>query len=79
MSITAKNYGMTEEAAIKYGSAVTTLSGIISSYLGLPMAEVSERVSAAMRGEAESAEALGLTLNETTIQNYALANGCQTA
>lgn len=79
MTITAKNYGMNQEAAVKYGSAVTTLSGIISSYLGLPMEDVAERITAAMRGEAEAAEALGLSLNETAVSNYAVANGAETA
>lgn len=34
-----------------------------------------ERVTAALRGEAESAEYLSLSLNETTIRNYAEAHG----
>jgi len=34
-----------------------------------------ERVSAAMRGEAESAEYLGLSLNENTVRAYAEAHG----
>jgi hypothetical protein len=34
-----------------------------------------ERVSAAMRGEAESAEYLGLSLNENTVKAYAEAHG----
>jgi len=34
-----------------------------------------ERVTAALRGEAEAAEFLGLSLNETTIMNYAEAQG----
>lgn len=34
-----------------------------------------ERVTAALRGEAEAAEALGLTLNENTVKAYAEAHG----
>lgn len=79
MAVTAQNSGMAEAASETYGVAVAQLSAIISSYLGLPMAETAERVSAAMRGEAESAEALGLTLNETTVSNFAMANGATKA
>lgn len=79
MAVTAENTGMTEAAAEQYGLAIAQLSAIVSSYLGLPMAETAERLIAAMRGEAEAAEALGLTLNETTVSNYAMANGATTA
>lgn len=79
MAVTAENMGMTEASAETYGVAVAQLSSIIASYLGLPVADVAERVSAAMRGEAEAAEALGLTLNETTVSNFAMANGATKA
>ncbi len=79
MSITAQNYGFAAEQSVIYGAAVTNLSAIIASYLGLPVADVAERISAAMRGEAESAEALGLSLNETAVSSYALANGATKA
>lgn len=79
MAITAQNYGFAGEQAVVYGSAVTNLSAIIASYLGLPVADVAERISAAMRGEAESAEALGLSLNETSVSSYAMANGATKA
>lgn len=79
MAVTAQNSGMAAEESQKYGIAVAQLSAVLSSYLGLPLEETAERVSAAMRGEAESAEALGLTLNETTVANYAMANGANKA
>lgn len=79
VSLTAENYGFAGEAADVYGIAVAQLSATIASYLGLPVADVAERISAAMRGEAESAEVLGLSLNETAVSNYAMANGAQTA
>lgn len=79
MAVTAENSGMAEAEAEQYGVAIAQLSSIVSSYLGLPMAETAERLIAAMRGEAEAAEALGLTLNETTVANFAMANGATTA
>lgn len=70
MAVTAQNMGFAEEQAEKYGAAVAKLSAVSASYLNIPMAEAAERVTAAMRGEAEAAEALGLSLGQTAMIEF---------
>jgi hypothetical protein len=76
MSVTAENYGMTTDAANKYGLAVATVGGALGAVnvAGLSAKESTVALSAAMRGEAESAEALGLSLGDTAMANYVAAN-----
>ena len=50
-AIQAQNMGMSEASAESYGVAVAQLTAVVSSYLGLPMAEAAERVTSAMRGK----------------------------
>lgn len=65
-----KRLGLTEEEMTIVLSRTADLSAG-----KIDLADGVERVTAALRGEAESAEFLGLSLNETTIMNYAEAQG----
>ncbi|MBO8169960.1 MAG: hypothetical protein H0Z35_12370 [Thermoanaerobacteraceae bacterium] len=60
-----QNYGFNEQMV----KTLIERSLDLAKAKGLSLREASERVIAAMRGEAESAEYLGLALNETTVKN----------
>ena len=70
MSVTAENMGFTTEAANQYGIAVAQLTTVTAAYLNMPMEETAMRVTSAMRGEAESAEILGLSLSDTAMNAF---------
>ncbi len=59
----SRNYGLTAEQI----QNLITVSADLAAVNGITLADAAERVQAAIRGEAESAEALGLTMNETAI------------
>ena len=58
-----RNYGFTATEIQK----LITISADLAATSGLTLEDATQRVSAAMRGEAESAEVLGLTLNQQSI------------
>jgi hypothetical protein len=64
----AQNYGFTAAEIQK----LITVSGDLAAIQGLTLADATQRTVAAMRGEAESAEALGLTLNQQAIDREGL-------
>lgn len=59
----ARNYGMTADQI----QELITISADLAAVNGITLEDAAQRVQAALRGEAESAEALGLTMNETAI------------
>jgi hypothetical protein len=59
----AQNYGFTADEVEK----LIEVSADLASVHGIGLADAVQRTTAAMRGEAESAEALGLTLNQQAI------------
>lgn len=59
----AQNYGFTADEVEK----LITVSGDLATVHGTTLSDAVQRTAAAMRGEAESAEALGLTLNQQAI------------
>ncbi|KXG42879.1 phage tail tape measure protein [Tepidibacillus decaturensis] len=63
-----KAYGL----SIDQTQMLTQRSLDLAKAKGLDLSEANERVIAAIRGEAESAEYLGLTLNDTYMKNIAL-------
>lgn len=73
----ARNYGLTAEQ-IKQLTAVTA---DLAAATGFDLADAASRVQAAIRGEAEAAEALGLTMNQQAIdrQNLTLTMSNQEA
>lgn len=65
-----KRLGFTEE---QMGEILRRSADVGAGKFGIE--DTIERVSAALRGEAEAAEALGLTLSETAVKQYAEAHG----
>lgn len=59
----SRNYGLTAEQV----QNLITVSADLAAVNGITLTDAAQRVQAAIRGEAESAEALGLTMNETAI------------
>lgn len=69
-----RNFGGTAEQMQK----VVDIAADYSTLRGIDLASASERITAALRGEAEAAEYLGLSLSETAVNNYMLAHGYDT-
>lgn len=63
----AKNYGLTAEQI----QTLITRSADLAAVHGKELPDAAERVIAAIRGEAEAAEALGLTLNSDAVRAFA--------
>jgi len=66
-----KRLGLTEQEIGK----VLRVTADLSAAQGIDLASGVERVAAALRGEAESAEYLGLTLNDTWVASQAVSLG----
>ena len=64
----ARNYGFTASEVQK----VITVSADLAAVTGYSLTDATERVTAALRGEAESAEMLGLTMNQAAIDREGL-------
>jgi hypothetical protein len=73
----ARNYGFTAQEI----QNVLQISADLAATSGLSLADTTQRVTAALRGEAEGAEVLGLTLNQAAIdsQNLTLTMSNQEA
>ncbi len=63
-----RNYGL----SVSQVQQLVTISTDLAATSGLTLADTATRVQAAIRGEAESAEALGLTLNQQAIDREGL-------
>ena len=64
----ARNYGFTADEI----EQLITISADLAAVNGTTLEDATQRTVAAMRGEAESAEALGLTLNQAAIDHEGL-------
>lgn len=64
----ARNYGLTAEQI----KQLTTVTADLATATGFSLPDAAERVAAAIRGEAESAEALGLSMNQAAIDSEGL-------
>jgi hypothetical protein len=72
----AKIVDMTKRLGLSEDQMKSLLPAIANLSAGkFDLSNGSERVTAALRGEAESAEALGLTLSETQVREYAESHG----
>lgn len=67
--------GMTEDAAFGMSKGLTQLSYDMASFYNLKPEEAFQKLQAAISGEAEPLKRLGIIVNETTIQTWALNNG----
>lgn len=64
----ARNYGLTVDQV----KQLTSVSTDLAATSGLALEDVATRVAAAIRGEGEAAEALGLTMNQQSIDREGL-------
>lgn len=70
-----KNYGLTSERALQLSKDMSILTADVGAFNDMSDTDVHERLMAAMRGEGEAAEILGLSINQTTLQEYARRQG----
>jgi phage-related tail protein len=67
--------GQTEDAALKMSEGLTQLSYDMASFYNLKPEEAFDKLKSGISGEAEPLKALGILINDTTVEQYALANG----
>lgn len=75
MSLMGTNYGLTSDEAYKMSQSMTQITADTAAFNNMGFDETSERLGAALRGEGEAAEALGLSINQTTLAEYAKQQG----
>lgn len=75
LSLMGTNYGLTGDEAYKMAQSMTQVTADTAAFNNMGFDETSERLSAALRGEGEAAEALGLSINQTTLAEYARQQG----
>ncbi|WP_304428073.1 hypothetical protein, partial [uncultured Clostridium sp.] len=70
-------YGMTEEAAGKLSQQVIALSYDLASFNNVQDADAIDRMTKGILGEHEGLKALGIAINETTLQNKMMEMGLE--
>jgi hypothetical protein len=77
LGVLLQSTGNTAEASAEMATTLVGLSGDLASFSNLEggAQQASEALSAALRGEAEQARALGIILNEEVISRAAVAHG----
>lgn len=70
--------GASEDAAFKMSTGLVELSNDMASFYNLKPEEAFEKLRSGISGEAEPLKQLGVLINETSVQAYALANGIGT-
>lgn len=70
-------YGMTEDAAGKLSQQVIALSYDLASFNNVQDADAIDRMTKGILGEHEGLKALGIVINETTLQNKMLEMGLE--
>lgn len=73
----SQNMGMTGKSALNFSEKMTSLTADLSAFKNMDMSEAGDRLMAMFRGEYDSAEALGLAINETTIKQEMMREGLQ--
>lgn len=71
----AKGFRMANETAYEMSKGMTELSYDMSSFYNIPIEEALTKMRSALAGEIEPLRALGISLTEATLQEFALANG----
>ncbi|MCC9294457.1 hypothetical protein LN736_06245 [Clostridium sp. WLY-B-L2] len=73
----SQNMGMTGKSALNFSEKMTSLTADLAAFKNMDMSEAGDRLMAMFRGEYDSAEALGLAINETTIKQEMMREGLQ--
>ena len=72
-----KNYGLTAEEASGLSQNLLTLANDVAAFTNTDLSDAANRMTAALRGEGEAAEALGFSINQTTLEEYARQQGIE--
>lgn len=70
-----KNYGLTTDRALEMSKSMQQLTADVAAFNDKSDTDVHERLLAALRGEGESSEILGFSINQTTLAEYARQQG----
>lgn len=70
-----KNYGLTANRALEMSKSMQQLTADVAAFNDKSDTDVHERLLAALRGEGESSEILGFSINQTTLAEYARQKG----
>lgn len=70
-----KNYGLTTDRALEMSKSMQQLTADVAAFNDKSDTDVHERLLAALRGEGESSEILGFSINQTTLAEYARQKG----
>lgn len=71
----AEQFGFTESEAYKMGTALTQLTGDVSSFRNISQDEAYTKLKSVFSGETESLKELGVVMTENALNQYAMANG----
>lgn len=70
-----KNYGLTTDRALEMSKSMQQITADVAAFNDMNDPDVHERLLAALRGEGESSEILGFSINQTTLAEYARQKG----
>ncbi len=70
-----RSMGLSEQGALDMAKGITTLAYDMASFYNLRPEEAFEKLQSAISGEVEPLRRLGILVNETTVQNWALEHG----
>lgn len=73
----AKSYGFTEREAFEMSTTLTKLTGDVASFYNLDHDEAFEKLKSVFTGETESLKAIGVIINQTTLDQFAMEQGLE--
>lgn len=73
----AKSYGFTEKEAYEMATTMTKLTGDVASFYNLDHDEAFEKLKSVFTGETESLKAIGVIINQTTLDQFAMEQGLE--
>lgn len=71
----AKSFGFTEQQAYDMSTTLTGLAGDVASFYNITQDEAYTKLKSVFTGETESLKDLGVVMNQTALDAYAMANG----
>lgn len=73
--LVAQNYGLTTNAGVELSKNLQQLTADVGAFNDRADSDVHERLLGALRGEGEASEVLGLSINQTTLEDYLRRKG----
>ena len=74
-NVMLESLGLTEQGAYDMSTEMTELSYDMSSFYNMPHEQAFQKLQAGITGEIEPLKRLGILVNQTTIEHYALEQG----